>query len=78
MTELKDIVDKHFGSEDKDYPTAWAYEQVCKANENKRQRIETLKEVIRKAYTAATTGELVSRAYNVQMILEEVLEVDDG
>lgn len=29
--------------------------------------------VLRKAYVAATTGELVSRAYNVQMILEEAI-----
>ncbi len=34
--------------------------------------------VLRKVYVAATTGDTVSRAYNVQMILEEVLEVDDG
>ena len=29
--------------------------------------------VFRKAYTAATTGDTVSRAYNVQMILEEAI-----
>ena len=35
--------------------------------------VEELREVIRNAYIAATTGDTVSRAYNVQMILEDAM-----
>ncbi len=95
--ELKDIVDKHFGSEQCDHPSiaSWVVEETgesaqlwsCRECKHKlypydqieEQFMEPLREVIRKAYTAATTGDTVSRAYNVQMILEEALsEVEDG
>lgn len=60
--DLKEIADRYCGVDEDGYLDPYA---------------EHLKEVIRAAYTAATTGPTVSRAYEVQRILEESGVLDE-